>query len=310
MGYNLPGVATYEPAATNLSVDKLASAGACEIERLRFLVRSPEEIVKLSAVEVTTANISVDGVPVRGGLRDPRFGPSAGIACATCHASCSKPCNGHFGHYGPLSEPLYNVHFVKQVIVWLRLICGECGEVQVDHMKRGGVLTMTNLREKQCRKCNALLMRSMSWDKEQQTLLAPDGEPITAKEALRRFCMVPDTHRLFEADASGRRLVHPRRLITTIIFVPSICLRPCVGGRDSNDVRGENDLTYRLVKIISCNELLKKKKSSTAKTTYRCARRFLVSKKPTPVTWTRRRRSAARDRGTRTSPSTSRCPIC
>ena len=94
LGYNLPGVATYEPAATNLSVDKLASAGACEIERLRFLVRSPGEIVKLSAVEVTTANISVDGVPVRGGLRDPRFGPSAGIACATCHASCSKPCSG------------------------------------------------------------------------------------------------------------------------------------------------------------------------------------------------------------------------
>lgn len=265
LGYNIPGVATYEPAATNISVDKLASAGACEIERLRFLVRSPEEIVKLSAVEVTTANISVDGVPVHGGLRDPRFGPSAGIACATCHASCSKPCNGHFGHYGPLSEPLYNVHFIKQVIVWLRLICGECGEVQVDHIKRGGVLKMTNLREKQCRKCNALLMRSMAWDKEQQTLLAPGGEPITAKEALRRFCMVPDTHRLFEADASGRRLVHPRRLITTIIFVPSICLRPCVGGRDSNDVRGENDLTYRLVKIISCNELLKKKKKQHSK---------------------------------------------
>ena len=198
LSYNVPGVAAYEPAANNLSVDSLSSAGACEIERLRFLVRSPEEIVKLSAVEVTTANISVDGVPVRGGLRDPRFGPSAGISCATCHATCSKPCNGHFGHYGPLSEPLYNVHFVKQVVVWLRLICGECGEVQVDHVKRGGVLTMTNLREKQCRKCNAVLMRSMAWDKEQQTLLAADGEPITAKEALRRFCMVPDNHRLFE----------------------------------------------------------------------------------------------------------------
>ena len=87
LSYNMPGVAAYEPAATNLSVDGLSSAGACEIERLRFLVRSPEEIVKLSAVEVTTANISVDGVPVRGGLRDPRFGPSAGVACATCHAT-------------------------------------------------------------------------------------------------------------------------------------------------------------------------------------------------------------------------------
>ena len=261
LGYNVPGVVTYKPAGTNLSVKSLASAGACEIERLRFLVRSPEEIVKLSAVEVTTANISVDGVPVRGGLRDPRFGPSAGISCATCHASCSKPCNGHFGHYGPLSEPLYNVHFIKQVIVWLRLVCAECGEVQVDRVKRGGVLKMTTWREKACRKCGARLVQSVGWDKEQQTLLASDGDPITAKEALRRFVLVPDAHLVFAADSTGRRLMHPRRLITTIIFVPSICLRPCVGGRNSNDVRGENDLTYRLVKIITCDKLLRKKQT-------------------------------------------------
>ena len=50
---------------------------------------------------------------------------------------------------------------------------------------------MTNLREKQCRKCGALLMRSMSWDKEQQTLLAPDGEPITAKRRCADFAWFP-----------------------------------------------------------------------------------------------------------------------
>ena len=253
------GLVAYEPTAANALPNNSTPAPVCEIERLRFLVRSPEEIVKLSAVEVTTANISTDGVPVRGGLRDPRFGPSAGSACATCHASCTKSCNGHFGHYGPLSEPLYNVHFIKQVIVWLRLICAECGEVQVDSVQRGGVLKMTTWREKLCRKCGASLMRSISWDKDQQTLVVKDSETLSAKEALRRFVLVPDAHPVLGADSTGRRLMHPRRLITTILFVPSICLRPCVGGRNSNDVRGENDLTYRLVKIIACDKLLKKK---------------------------------------------------
>ena len=245
-------VALYDPA------QPATAAPVREIERLRFLVRSPEEIVKLSAVEVTTASISVDGAPVRGGLRDPRFGPSAGVPCATCHATCSKPCHGHFGHY-TLAEPLYNVHFVRHVFVWLRLVCAECGEVQVDAVDRRGALTMTQWREKFCRKCSAALMQSMAWDKEMQTIVVKHTETLPAKEALRRFSMVPDAHPLFAVQPDGRRLVHPRRLITSVLFVPSICLRPCVGGRDSSNVRGESDLTYRLVKIVTCDRLLKKK---------------------------------------------------
>lgn len=259
-------VALYDPATvqTATPVAPVATpvapvAPAREIERLRFVVRSPEEIVKLSAVEVTTPHISVDGAPVRGGLRDPRFGPSAGIPCATCHATCSKPCQGHFGHY-TLTEPLYNVHFIRQVFVWLRLVCAECGEVQVDTVDRRGVLRLTQWREKRCRKCEAALVQSMVWDKETQTIVPKGTETLSAKEALRRFSLVPDAHPLFAVKPDGRRLVHPRRLITTVLFVPSICLRPCVGGRDNSSVRGESDLTYRLVKIITCDKLLEKKK--------------------------------------------------
>ena len=164
-------------------------------------------------------------------------------------ATCSKPCHGHFGHY-KLTEPLYNVHFVKQVMVWLRLVCGKCGEVQVDRVDCCGVLALTQWREKHCRKCAATLMQSMMWDKEMQCIVAKSIGQVSAKEALRRFALVPDAHSLFANAPDGQQLVHPRRLITTVLFVPSICLRPCVGGRDSNSVRGENDLTYRLVKIM------------------------------------------------------------
>ena len=243
----------------------------------------------------------MDGTPVRGGLRDPRFGPSAGIACATCHATCAKPCNGHFGHY-TLTEPLYNVHFVKHVIVWLRLVCGSCGEVQVDAVDRRGVLALTQWREKQCRKCHAPLLRSVCWDKEQQTLMVADDEQMTAKEALRRFRLVPDNHPLF---CAGSKLVHPRRLITSVVFVPSICLRPCVGGRNNSDVRGENDITYRLAKsplAPSCS----RKRAVQQRFHFASLRASLVRRHG----YIDANDQAQRELGRRISKSTSRCRTC
>ena len=233
------------------------------VGRVQFTVRTPEEIVKLSAVRVTTSLITQDGVAVKGGLRDPRFGPSAGCPCGTCFATHTRPCNGHFGHYGPLSEPLYNIHFVKQVVVWLRVVCGACGELQVDALPAGkehlGVLSLTSWREKKCRKCQESLLQSMAWSRDKQVIVLRSGDVLHASEALRRFRLVPDDHPFFESF----KMPHPRALLTTVLFVPSVCLRPCVGGKGKEEApRGENDLTYRIVKIIHADTLLCKKKQT------------------------------------------------
>jgi DNA-directed RNA polymerase subunit A' len=233
------------------------------LARVVFTVRTPEEIERLSAVEVTTSSVTAsDGTAAVGGLRDPRFGPSAGRGCGTCHATCARPCVGHFGHYGPFAEPLYNIHFVKQVIVWLRLVCPACGEVQVDAVPpTQGVLGLTRWREKHCRVCHHALVQSLAWDRKTQVLVEKNGDALQASEALRRFRRVPDDHPLFAPDAQGARLPYPRALITSVLFVPSVCLRPCVGGTKKDQApRGESDLTYRLVKIIQSDQLLRKKK--------------------------------------------------
>jgi DNA-directed RNA polymerase beta' subunit len=148
-------------------------------------------------------------------------------------------------------------------MVWLRLVCPACGEVQVDELPQPetGVLGLTRWREKHCRKCHHALVQSLAWDRKTQVLVQKNGDPLHAGEALLRFRRVPDTHPLFSADAHGARLPHPRALITSVLFVPSVCLRPCVGGaKKDQSPRGESDLTYRLVKIIQSDQLLRKKK--------------------------------------------------
>ena len=231
-----------------------------DVESIRFFARSPEEILKLSCVQVITDKISADGVAVEGGLRDHRFGCSAGRPCGTCNARPNRPCNGHFGSYA-LSEPLFNIMYIKYTSLWLRLMCPECGIPQpsleafrkCSHTKLNNLLARIS---KKCKVCNACLRKSVVWDREQQLLVETStGDTIAARDALAVFRKMSDDSPFVED------VGHPRRFITTVIFVPSICIRPAVGGTKKGDApRGESDITYRLVKIIRADKLLQKKR--------------------------------------------------
>ena len=257
----------YDPL-TNLGQSALASLenegksqdAVFDVESIRFFARSPEEILKLSCVPVTTDKISVDGVAVDGGLRDPRFGCSAGRACATCGARANRPCNGHFGSY-TLSEPLFNIMYIKYISLWLRLMCPQCGLSQpsLEAFQKCSRAKLNNLLShisKKCKACGATLRKSLLWDREQQMLVeTSSGDAVSARDALALFCKLSDENPFIECAG------HPRRFITTVIFVPSITIRPAVGGMKKGEApRGENDITYRLVKIIRADKLLQKKR--------------------------------------------------
>lgn len=228
-----------------------------EIQSLRFFARSPEEILKLSAVRVTTDKISHHGTPIVGGLRDPRFGCAGGRACGTCGAR-AKRCNGHFGSY-ELSTPLFNVAYNKFVMLWLRLICNNCGHVHVTEADVEGATLRDALRvvPSKCAHCSAAMRSALMWKSNTQKIVETSTESeITAEDALSVFKSVSDDHPVFKI------LTHPRRMITSVLFIPSIVIRPAVGGtEDGENARGESDLTYRLVKIVRADLLLKKKLS-------------------------------------------------
>ena len=69
------------------------------IGSIKFSCLSPEEIRKMSAVKVITADTYNDeGFPYEGGLMDTSLGVvEPGLKCKTCGCK-SGECPGHFGH--------------------------------------------------------------------------------------------------------------------------------------------------------------------------------------------------------------------
>ena len=85
------------------------------IENIRFSLLSPNEIRRLSAVEVQTADTyDEDGVPIVSGLMDGRLGTlEPRQKCKTC-GNTAVSCPGHSGHI-ELAEPVIQVAFSKLI---------------------------------------------------------------------------------------------------------------------------------------------------------------------------------------------------
>ena len=106
LGY---GIQAYDPAKTRalpFPAPTPIESGS-EIKELRYQVPSAKEIRSVSCVEVTTAKIHDNGLPLLNGLRSSKFGPSAGRPCGTCGAGYSSgQCkHGHPGHYELAAPP-------------------------------------------------------------------------------------------------------------------------------------------------------------------------------------------------------------
>jgi DNA-directed RNA polymerase beta' subunit len=79
------------------------------IEKIKFGLLSPDEIRKMSAARIITADTyDEDGLPIPSGLMDQRLGTiEPGQRCQTCGNLVSN-CMGHFGHIDGILVNLTN----------------------------------------------------------------------------------------------------------------------------------------------------------------------------------------------------------
>ncbi|MFW9864594.1 MAG: DNA-directed RNA polymerase subunit A' [Candidatus Thorarchaeota archaeon] len=246
------------------------------IEKIKFGLLSPDEIRKMSAARIITADTyDEDGLPIPSGLMDQRLGTiEPGQRCQTCGNLVSN-CMGHFGHI-ELARPVIHVGYAKKVLKVLRSICPECSKLmltedekekfrqeQVTHRKiffegdedAAKIVFKRARKAKNCPHCGAkkkkiIIEKPTTFYEEEE---GKGSRRITPIEILERLKKMSDIDlRILGISPENARL---EWVIFTVLPIPPVCARPSIT-LDSG-IRSEDDLTHKLVDVIRINQRLR-----------------------------------------------------
>ncbi len=246
------------------------------IERIKFGLLSPDEIRKMSAARIITADTyDEDGLPIPSGLMDQRLGTiEPGQRCQTCGNLVSN-CMGHFGHI-ELARPVIHVGYAKKVLKVLRAICPVCSRLMITEEEREKVkeeqakgaseikegsedsskaVFRRSRKNKACPHCQAkkkkiIIEKPTTFYEEEEN---KGSRRITPIEILERLKKMTDTDlRLLGISPENARL---EWVVFTVLPIPPVCARPSIT-LDSG-IRSEDDLTHKLVDVIRINQRLR-----------------------------------------------------
>ncbi len=246
------------------------------IGEIKFGLLSPQDILKLGVVKITTADTyDKDGYPINGGLMDPHLGViDPGIKCRTCGGK-SKECHGHFGIIA-LARPVVHVGHAKLVYKILRSVCPKCARITVEPQdleqinadlarvrsaeRRETILDRTFKiadKAKACPHCGEL---KPSIGFEKPTHFYQDGQRLTPSDIRERFERIPEEDVFLLG--MDPRVARPEWSVLTVLPVPPVTVRPSIT-LESGD-RSEDDLTHKLVDIVRINQRLQENMAAGA----------------------------------------------
>ncbi len=245
------------------------------IDEIRFGVVSPQEIRKLSVVEIQTADTyDEDGAVIPSGLMDSRLGVlEPGQRCRTCGNTATR-CPGHFGHI-ELAVPIVHVEFTKKIHDLLQAFCKNCGRILLSETTTARLKKRTirikklmgsvpdhyyntildhTKKNKECPYCGA---RQHKIEFVKPTVfyehIEEGAQRLTASMIRERFeRILDDDLELLGFDSKSAR---PEWMILQVLPVPPVYVRPSI--TLESGIRSEDDLTHKLVDIIRINERLK-----------------------------------------------------
>ncbi len=250
------------------------------INSIKFSLLSPEEIRKMSAVKVITADTyDDDGFPIDKGLMDLHMGViEPGLRCKTCGGKVDE-CPGHFGHI-ELAMPVVHVGFIKNIKNYLDATCSECGRIKlkeeeieiykqkIEEAKEMGASPMQLFviykkiideaaSRPICPHCGAE-QKKIALDKP--TTFREEGRKLTPKEVRERLERIPDED--LPLIGLNPETARPEWMILTVLPVPPVNMRPTITLETGE--RSEDDLTHKLVDIIRINQRLRENRDSGA----------------------------------------------
>jgi DNA-directed RNA polymerase subunit A' len=249
-----------------------------KIGALEFSVLSPNEIRKMSATKVITADTyDDDGFPITMGLMDQRLSViEPGLRCKTCGLKVGKDkCPGHFGHID-LAMPVIHVGFVKTIRNCLRATCRKCGRILLtdkeleEHRKniiknaaegRDNAYVFKTIissatKTEGCPRCGT---QSGKIDLDKPTSFRENGKKLTPTEIREWLEKIPDEDLpLLDINVQSAR---PEWMVLTVLPVPPVTVRPSVTLESGE--RSE-DLTHKLVDVIRINQRLQENRDAGA----------------------------------------------
>ncbi len=260
------------------------------IDAIKFGVLPPDEIRRLSVVEINTSDTyDEDGGSIAGGLMDQRLGTlEPRMRCRTC-GNISINCPGHYGHI-ELAVPVIHVEFAKHIYKLLSTTCRSCGRVLLTpevneayrerrdkESKLFGKVSIETSKEivknakkykkfKDCPVCG-MTQSNVKFAKPTSFLEIEEeefktGDESSMEEISRRltpnmirewFERIPEEDlKLLDFDPDVAR---PEWMILQVLPVPPVDVRPSI--ILESGIRAEDDLTHKLVDIIRINQRLR-----------------------------------------------------
>ena len=250
------------------------------ISSIKFAHLSPDEIRKMSATKIITADTyDDDGFPIDMGLMDPHLGViEPGLRCKTCGKKVDE-CPGHFGHID-LAMPVIHVGYVKEIKKLLQSTCRSCGRLlltgeqaeeyrkQRDRMEElgGDTLDTAGISKETakdaasrttCPHCQTVQLK-ITLDKP--TTFREEGHKLTPKEVRERLERIPDEDLV--SLGIDPLVSRPEWMVLTALPVPPVTVRPSIT-LDSGD-RSEDDVTHKLVDVLRINQRLRENRDAGA----------------------------------------------
>jgi len=256
------------------------------IKEIHFSFLSPEEVRKMSATKIITADTyDDDGFPIDMGLMDTHLGViEPGLRCKTCGGKVDD-CPGHFGHID-LAMPVIHVGYIKNIKSILRSTCRSCGRLlvsdeQVEEM-RVAEETRDNAfgieeeagPEARFRKVTrskghdfpiAMVCPHCGSEQKKITLDKPttfreDGHKLTPKEVRERMERIPNDDLPYLG--INPEIARPEWMILTALPVPPVTVRPSITLQSGD--RSEDDLTHKMVDVLRINQRLRENRDAGA----------------------------------------------
>lgn len=254
------------------------------VDEIRFGLFSPQEIRKLSVVEIQTPDTyDEDGAPITAGLMDGRLGTlEPRQRCKTCGNTAIR-CPGHFGHI-ELAVPIIHIEFSRIIYDLLRTTCRNCGRILLseDSIKKlrtriektrqlfGAVpdemfkRIIQETKSKTCPHCNASQYK-ITFEKPtkfSEEIPESGAQLLTPSMIRERLEHIPNED--LELLGFDPKTARPEWMVLQVLPVPPVYVRPSI--TLESGIRSEDDLTHKLVDIIRINQRLKENMDAGAPT--------------------------------------------